>query len=214
MLKNIPLFSNLPDADLDALSNHAVTKTFSKNTVVVNEGDTTDSLYVIVAGKVKVFLRDERGKEVILNILGPGEYFGEIALLDEAPRSASVMTLEPCTFSVTTKTDFRNCLAKNPDIAINLIRDLTQRVRALTDNVKSLALEDVYQRIAKTLLHLAQEEDGKLVVQAKLTQQDMAAMVGASREMVSRIFRDLTAGGYIEIEDKRIIIKGKLPPGW
>ncbi|MFQ6023325.1 MAG: Crp/Fnr family transcriptional regulator [Acidiferrobacterales bacterium] len=214
MLKNIPLFANLSEADLAKLESHAVTKTFPKNSIIINEGDTTDSLYITVSGKVKAFLRNERDKEVILSIQGPGEYFGEIALLDEAPRSASVMTLENSSFLIITQASFRACLGEHPDIAISLIRGLTHRVRALTDSVKSLALEDVYGRIAKTLSHLAQEEDGKLIIRGKLTQQDIAAMVGASREMVSRIFKDLTAGGYIKIEDKKITLEKKLPARW
>lgn len=214
MLKNIPLFSDLPDVDIGTLSSHTVTKTFAKNTIIINEGDHTDSLYVIASGKVKVFLTDEHGKEIILSVRGPGEYIGEIALLDEAPRSASVMTLENSTFSIISKADFRDCLAKNPDIAINLIKELAHRVRTLTENVKDLALKDVYGRVARTLTTLAKEENGQLVIAEKLTQQDLANMVGASREMVSRIFKDLTTGGYIKVEDKKITMTRKLPTGW
>ncbi len=214
MLKNIPLFSNLAESDLAILCSHAVTKKFSKNTIIINEGDETDSLYVILSGKVKVFLSDEQGKEIILNIEGPGEHFGEIALLDEAPRSASVMTLEPSSFLIISKADFKDCLAKNPNIAIGLIKELTSRIRMLTGNVKGLALRDVYGRVTETLLHLAKEDNGKLVITEKLTQQDLANRVGASREMVSRILKDLTAGGYIKVEDKKIAIRRKLPSGW
>jgi CRP/FNR family cyclic AMP-dependent transcriptional regulator len=213
-LKNVPLFAGLAASDLQTLSSHAVTRSYPKHAVLINEGDRTDSLYVIQTGKVKVFLNDQHGKEVILSIQGPGECFGEIALLDEAPRSASVMTLENSTMTVISKTDLSECLARNPDIALNMIRHLSQRVRALTESVKSLALMDVYGRVAHTLLQLAKEEDGKLVISQKLTQQDIANMVGASREMVSRIFKDLLAGGYISVDDKRITINEKLPPGW
>lgn len=214
MLKNIPLFSGLAESDLAILSNHAVTKKFSKNTIIINEGDDTDSLYVILSGKVKAFLSDEQGKEIILNIEGPGQHFGEIALLDEAPRSASVMTLEPSSFLIISKHDFKDCLAKNPDIAISLIKELTHRIRALTSNVKGLALRDVYGRVAETLLNLAVEENGTLAVSERPTQQELANMVGASREMVSRILKDLTAGGYIQIQDRKITIKRRLPSGW
>ncbi|MFQ5936118.1 MAG: Crp/Fnr family transcriptional regulator [Acidiferrobacterales bacterium] len=210
----MPLFASLAQADLATVSGHAVTKTFPRNTIVINEGDTTDSLYVILTGKVKVFLSDEQGREIILDIEGPGEYFGEIALLDDAPRSASVMTLEPSRFSIISKSDFKECLAKNPDIAITLIKELTHRIRMLTDNVKGLALRDVYGRVARTLSNLATAENGNFVISEKLTQQDIANMVGASREMVSRILKDLATGGYIRVEDKRITIKKKLPAGW
>ncbi|MDH3671462.1 MAG: Crp/Fnr family transcriptional regulator [Gammaproteobacteria bacterium] len=213
--QGIPLFSSLTESDLATVSRHAVTKTFSKNTIIINEGDTTDSLYVILCGRVKAFLSDEQGREVILDIEGPGDYFGEIALLDEPPRSASVMTLESSRFSIILKNGFKRCLANNPDIAIALIKALTHRIRMLTDNVKGLALRDVYGRVAKTLSNLAKrEESGKQVIAEKLTQQELASMVGASREMVSRILKDLITGGYIKIEDKRITIERRLPAGW
>lgn len=214
MLGNIPLFSSLSESDLQALSAHAFTRAFPKNAIIVNEGDTSDSLYIIVSGKVKVFLSDEQGKEIILDTQGPGEYFGEIALLDEAPRSASVMTLDASTFLIISKNDFREYLGKNPDIAFGLIRELTRRIRTLTASVKGLALRDVYGRVAAALSSLATNENGKLVINEKPTQQDIANMIGASREMVSRIFKDLTAGGYVKIEDKKIIIQKKLPAGW
>ncbi len=214
VFEGIPLFASLAQPDLATISSHAVTKKFPKNTIIISEGDQTDSLYVILSGKVKAFLSDEHGKEVILDIQGPGEYFGEIALLDDAPRSASVMTTEPSRFSIISKNEFKKCLANNPDIAITLIKELTHRIRMLTDNVKGLALRDVYGRVTATLSNLAKAEDGKLAIREKLTQQDIANMVGASREMVSRIFKDLTTGGYIRTEDKRITIVKKLPAGW
>lgn len=214
MLKNIPLFSCLTEADLATVSSHAVTKTFPKHSIIINEGDQTDSLYVILSGKVKVFLSDEHGKEIILDTEGPGAFFGEVALLDEAPRSASVMTLEPSSFLIISKDDFKDCVTNNPDIAISLLKELTHRIRVLTGNVKALALRDVYGRVTETLLHLAEEDNGELVITEKLTQQDLANRVGASREMVSRILKDLTAGGYIKVEDKKIAIRRKLPSGW
>jgi len=214
MLANIPLFSGLNKQELEQVSQHAITRTYPKNTVIINDGDPAESLYVIIKGKVKIFLNDETGKEVIINCQGAGEYFGELALIDKAQRSASVMTMETSTFSVISKHSFHELLAKSPSIALSLIRDLTQRVRVLTDNVKSLALLDVYGRVAKTLLSLATEHDGKLLIEDKLTQQDIANRIGASREMVSRILKDLTAGGYISMEHKHIVINEKLPKNY
>lgn len=215
MIKDIPLFSGLEQAELDAISSHAVTRSFPKNSIIINEGDTTDSLYVILSGKVKVYLSDEQGKEIILNMLGPDEYFGELALLDRSPRSASVMTVEPTRVSIVHKADFDACLTNNPGIALKLIETLAQRMRQLTENVKNLALLDVYGRIARVLLNMATEtDDGTLVIQEKLTQQDIAKMVGASREMVSRIMKDLTTGGYIKSEGGHITIFQRLPSHW
>jgi CRP/FNR family cyclic AMP-dependent transcriptional regulator len=214
MLEHIPLFSNLPPPELAALEKRATTKGYAKNTILVSEGDNTDSLFVIQAGKVKVFLSDEEGKEVILNIHGPGDYFGEIALLDDAPRSASVMTLEDSRMLVISKRDFQECLALHPSIALTLLRDLSLRLRTLTESVRSLALMDVYGRVARTLLSLATPRDGRLVIEQKLTQKDIANMVGASREMVSRILKDLTAGGYVTVHKNGITINEKLPNHW
>jgi CRP/FNR family cyclic AMP-dependent transcriptional regulator len=208
-----PVILGLTENHLRTLAQSGVSRTFRKNTVVINEGDATDALYIIQSGKVKVYLADEAGKEVVLNTEGPGSYFGEM-VLDGGPRSASVMTLETSTFSVVGKNEFKKFLTEHPDVSIHIIEKLIARTRALTDNVKSLALLDVYGRVAKLLLELAREVDGKLVIGEKLTQQEMANRVGASREMVSRILSDLSKGGYINITGKKIIIAKKPPPGW
>lgn len=214
LFKNIPLFENLADSDLELLARHAHKRTYPRNAILINEGDQTDSMYVIESGKVKVYLSDEDGKEVILSIEGPGSYIGEIALLDDEPRSASVVTLERSVFQVITKDDFRSCLAGNPELAFSVIRTLTQRLRSVTEKVRNLALRNVYGRIVNTLTHLAEESAGTWVVTEKLTQQDIADMVGASREMVSRILHDLIKGGYVTIQDRQITIVKTPPSGW
>ena len=214
LLNAIPIFSGLSASELETIKQHIASRTYPKNAIIINEGDGADSLYVIQSGKVKVFLSDKEGREIIINSQGPGEYFGELALIDGCERSASVMTTEKATFSVISKNDFKTVLAQHPDIAFSLIRDLAQRVRLLTDNVKSLALLDVYGRVAKTLLGLARQQDGKLVTEDRLTQQDIADRVGASREMVARILKDLSTGGYISYENKHIVINERLPSNY
>ena len=214
MAANSPLFSELSDEDIQVIAGGGVVKTFPKHTVLISEGDQSDFLYVILEGKVKVFVSDESGKEAILNIQGPGEYFGELALIDEVPRSASVMTLMPSRLAFVSRLDFEACLAKHPNLALKLIRTLTHRIRSLTDVVKNLALNDVYGRVARTLLKLAREKNGLLIIEQRLTHQDIADMVGASREMVSRIMKDLTTGGYLQTKNKIITIQSKLPPAW
>jgi len=199
--------------DLRDFAQHAVSRTFPKNTVVVTEGDRTDSLYIIVSGRVKIYVRDENDKEVVLNESGPGEYFGEM-VLDEGPRSASVMTLEPTQFLVVPKEDFREFVKKSPEFSLHLILKLIKRVRALTNDVKSLALMEVYGRVARMLLDLAVERDGVLVIENKPTQEEIANRVGASREMVGRILGDLALGGYIEVDRDRITIAKALPRTW
>jgi CRP/FNR family cyclic AMP-dependent transcriptional regulator len=208
------LFPDLTPESLKQIAEHGTIRTYPKNAVLIHEGDLTDSFYVILKGKVKVYASDEDGKEIILNLQGSGEYFGELALIDAAPRSASVMTMEPSKLAIVSRADFERFLSQHPSIAIELIRSLAQRVRSLTESVKSLALLDVYGRVARTLLDLATEEGGELAIRQRLTHQDIANMVGASREMVSRIMKDLINGGYIRIEDRCIIIRHKLPPGW
>ncbi|NOZ54198.1 MAG: Crp/Fnr family transcriptional regulator [Gammaproteobacteria bacterium] len=214
LLGNVPLFSDLPEADIQAISSLAATRTYHRNTIIISEGDHSDSMYVILSGKVKILLSDDEGKEIIINIQGNGEYFGELALLDDAPRSATVMTIEECRLVVVSKSAFEDCLAKNAELALRVIRGLSSRLRGLTENVKSLALMDVYGRVARTLLELAKPISEGLIIDQKLTQRDIACMVGASREMVSRILKDLSKGGYITINHKNIIIHDKLPPGW
>lgn len=203
----------LTEPELRKLSACATAQTFPKNTVVINEGDGTNAVFIIKAGSVKVFLRGKDDKEVVLNFHGPGEYFGELALSD-APRSASVVTLERTTVLIIPKQDFKQFLSANPDFALRLINRLMGRVRVLTENVKNLALLDVYGRVARLLLELAVEEDGRLIIIEKLSQKDIADRVGASREMISRIFKDLVAGGYISMEKKQITITRGLPRRW
>ncbi|GGO83303.1 putative Crp/Fnr-family transriptional regulator [Marinobacterium nitratireducens] len=214
MVSPTELFPELSPEDLHILTSNGVTRNYPKNAVLITEGDQSDSLYIILTGKVKVFLSDEHGKEVQLNIQGPGEYFGELALIDQAPRSASVMTLEPSRLAVVSKADFQRCLAEHPEIAVELIRCLVQQVRSLTEAVGNMAMKPVYERVACTLLKLATERNNSLVIEERLTHQDIANMVGASREMVSRIMKDLSTGGYIQVRDRKIFIQEKLPAGW
>lgn len=215
-LRNIPLFEQLSEEDLSTLESLAVTRSYPKNTVLINEGDQANAMYFIDSGKVRVFVSDDQGKELILNTMGKGEYFGELSLLDDENRSASVITTEKSAFSIIYKDDFTDAILKNPTLALSLLKNLTGRVRQLTENIKTLALEDVYGRIRKTLLSLAEDENGgdTQLVTEKLTQQDIANRIGSSREMVARILKDLQIGGYIEIEKKQIRILKKLPDSY
>jgi len=189
-------------------------RSIARNTVFIHEGDQGDSLFVILAGRVKVFVADAEGREMVLDIHGPGDYVGEMAL-DGRPRAASVMAMEPTVCSVLTRDALRAAIAANPDVAMNLIGTLIERVRTATENVRSLALMDVYGRVARLLLSLAIERPGgKAVVPEKLTQQDIADRVGASRDMISRIFKDLTTGGYVTVVDRQITINRKPPARW
>lgn len=203
----------LSDANLQVVGSHGVARSYPKNTVIVSEGDSTDSLFVILEGRVKIYVSDDAGHDMVLLTQGPGEYFGEL-VLDEGLRSASVMTLEPSRFLVVPKTDFRDFLLSNPAFALSLIEKLIARVRALTASVKSLALMDVYGRVARLLLELAEESNGVYVIAQRLTQQDIASRIGASREMVSRILKDLSNGGYLTQSRSGIVLHRKPPKHW
>ena len=198
---------------LEAIGKVATVRTFSKNAIIVSEGDETDSLYVILSGRARVYVANAQGREVQLNLIGPGEYFGEVTL-DGGPRSASVMAVEDCRCAVVKRSELLTLVAKEPHFALHMVRKLASRVRDLTENVRSLALMDVYGRVARLLLELAEERDGRLCISEPLTHKDIASRVGASREMISRIFSDLTAGGYVVKENGRLVIVRKPPPRW
>jgi CRP/FNR family transcriptional regulator, cyclic AMP receptor protein len=212
-LKAVPFFTQLNEHELDVVRSVASERSYAKTAVVLTEGEMGDSLYMIQSGKVKVVIGDEEGREIILKILGPGDFFGEMSMIDKEPRSASVTTLEPATFLVLTHAAFERCVEQAPRIAKVVMQILAQRVREADRKIGTLALMDVYGRVASTLLELAVVTNGKLVVGEKLSQQDLANMVGASREMVNRILKDLTERGFISIESKSItIINRELPP--
>jgi len=199
--------------ELAEISRHAVPRQFRARTVLVSEGEDTDALYIIVEGRAKAYVGDAGGREVVLSVMGPGEYFGEIAF-DEGPRSASVVTMEPCKVLVIPRTEFAAFVKGNPAFAMSFIRKLIHQVRTLTENVRSLALMDAYGRVARLLLEAAITKDGVQFVPERLTQSEIASRVGCSREMVSRIFKDLVQGRYIELGEDRIVIHRKPPARW
>ena len=206
-------FSPLREETLRTIASSGVVRHFPKQTVLINEGDVGDSLYVILAGRVKVYASNAAGREVVIDFHGPGEYVGEMSL-DGAPRSASVITVEPTTCAIVNRAQIREFMIANPDFAQHLIGKLIHRVRVATENVKSLALSDVYGRLVRLLNTLAADDNGKLTVRERLTQQEIADRVGASRDMIGKLMKDLVAGGYLHVEDRAITILRKLPPGW
>jgi CRP/FNR family cyclic AMP-dependent transcriptional regulator len=207
-------FGHLDEQALRALAPNGAARSFQRNVVVVSEGDATDSLYVILSGRVKAFVTDENGKELVLSSIGAGDFFGEL-VLDGGARSASIMTLEPSRFFVIPQRDAEALLSGNPQFARVLVGKLIGKVRSLTERVRDLALKDVYSRLVRFLENAAEEqEDGKRVVRERLTQAEIASRIGGSREMVSRILSDLAAGGYVTVDTKRIVINRKLPSHW
>ena len=215
MLGAIPLFSDLNPTELTAIEDQTIEKIAPKNTVILTEGEAGDSLYLIVQGRVKVFIGDEDGREIILKILAPGDFFGEMSMIDRQPRSASVSTLEPSVFRVLSHQAFQDCLDRTPRIGSIVMQALAKRLRDADRKISTLALMDVYGRVAATLTELAITTNGKTMVGERLSQQDIANMVGASREMVNRILKDLSERGYITVESKSItILNENLPPSF
>jgi len=211
MIENISIFAGLTSSELALIEQRMVKRNYPKNTIILSEGDSSDSLYLILSGKVKVFLNDEGGKEAIINYQEAGEYFGELSLIDDYKRSASIMTVEKSQLAVISKQAFHQIMQSNPDIAIHLLKDMVHRIRALTEEVKGLALSDVYGRLSKALLGMAVEQDGQLIIEGSYTQQELANRIGASREMVCRIFKDLVKGGYLTTGPKQTVIHKTLP---
>ena len=203
----------LTPEELAEITKHAVARSFRPRTVLVSEGEKTDALYIIVEGKARAYVGDASGREVVLSIMGPGEYFGEIAF-DAGPRSASVITVDACKMLVVPQAEFAEFVKSNPAFAMSFIRKLIHQVRVLTENVRSLALMDAYGRVARLLLDSAVTNEGVQYIPERLTQAEIASRVGCSREMVSRIFKDLVAGHYISVEADRIVIHRKPPARW
>lgn len=214
ILSGINLFESLSQGDLVAVSQHLVSRHYPRNCIIINEGDMTNSLYIILSGKVKAFLNDPGGKEVILNVVEAGDYFGEVSLFDNGARSASIMTLEDSQFAVLEKSAFLKCISMQPELALTIIKGLTMRLRALTGSVRNLALMDVYGRVAHTLLELSQEQDGCKVIAENLTYEDLAKRVGASTKMVGRVMKDLKTGGYISKKGRTLVINQSFPSSW
>lgn len=208
VLRNIPLFAGLDECELDKLARVAVRRRVERGQHVVQAGEDTDCLYILLAGRAKVTNVDEEGREIILAWLGQGEFFGEMGLIDGSPRSANVVACEACELLCLTKDSFQRCLQNNFAVALKLMQILVRRLREADRKIESLALLDVYGRVARLLLELSEEVDGRRVVRRKVSKQDMARMIGASREMVSKVMRDLEASGYICIEDAGLVIVG------
>lgn len=215
ILKNNELFKTLAHEELQSLVSLTSTRTVLKNTLVIGAGDTSSSMYLIKSGTVNVTVTNDDGKEMILSTLLPGDHFGELALLDEDPRSANIITLEKCEFIIIHRADFYAFLTQHASIAISVIKYLCKRVRFITNIAQGLALLDVYGRLAKLLDSLAgAEAQGERVIALPLTHKDIALRIGSSREMITRIFIELEKGGYISVNNKIITLHRKLPSAW
>jgi CRP/FNR family cyclic AMP-dependent transcriptional regulator len=210
ILKTVPLFSSLSDEQLRMLQPCLQQRSYPRNSFILRAGEETDALYIILSGRVKVLIPDEQGREVILAVMGANEFFGEMGMLDELPRSASVETLEACQMLRFSKSGFISALKDNFDLAMIIIRNLVKRLREADRKIESLALIDVYGRVARLLLDQAEEIDGTWIVRSAPPKQEIARMIGASREMVSRVVKDLQLRGYIRAEKRKVYLLDKI----
>src|SRR5574343_154934 len=208
VLRNVALFSGLDDSELEKLSKVSGRKRVERGGSVVRAGESTDSLYILLAGRAKVTNTDEEGREIILAWLGPGEFFGEMGLIDGSPRSANVVAAEACELMFLDKDSLQTCMRDNFQVAQKLMKILVLRLREADRKIESLALLDVYGRVARLLLDMSEIVDGNRIVKKKISKQDMAKMIGASREMVSKVMRDLELRGYIRYDDDQLVIPG------
>lgn len=202
-LATVPLFSGLPPEELQQFAAITREKTYPKSSVILFEDDPGDSLFVIRDGRVKVVLVGEDGREVILGVLGVGEHFGELSLIDDQPRSAHVIAMEDSNLLVLRRDDFRRRVETSPTVAWTLLSELSRRLRRADGKIGGLVLLDVPGRIARLLLDMA-EEGGSETIEKPLTHQTIAQMIGASRETVSRAMREFQDQGWIGVERRKI----------
>jgi CRP/FNR family transcriptional regulator, cyclic AMP receptor protein len=204
----VPLFADLGRDELAPLAELTIAKGCRGGVMVVNEGDRADTMYFVLSGRLKVYVAGPDGREIRLATLSAGSYFGDM-MLDDGVRSASVMSLEPCRLALLSREAFRDFIRRQPDVALALIKSLIRRTRAMNERVRDLTLVDVAGRVAKLLLSMAREVDGRWVVEERLTQQEIGDRIGASREMVSRVLKELRADSTIRFEGRRIVVLRK-----
>jgi CRP-like cAMP-binding protein len=211
LLKGVSIFANIDDHALEELSKLVMSKDYAKDALVFGQQEPGDALFIIARGRVKVVLYGESGKEITLSFFRQGDFFGEMSLLDDMPRSANVLTTEESTLLILKREAFKNHLEANPATAINVLAELSKRLRKADEIIGNLALLDVYGRVARVLMDLAEREgepveDG-IVIQKRPTQQDMASMVSTSRETVSRALNEFQKRGLLEMDGKRVILR-------
>lgn len=209
-----PSVSKLPDSLVEGLAAKGVQRRYRRNALLIQEGDLGDTLYIILSGRLRAFAADNAGKEITLGVYGPGDYVGEMSL-DGGPRSANVETLETTVCAVVTRETLRTYISENPEFAFELISRLIRRARMATESARNLALIDVYGRLVRLLNQLASPlEDGTRIIAERITHQDLAHRVACSREMVSRLLKDLESGGYIRVVERRLVLLKALPGRW
>ena len=212
LIRRVPLFSMLTDAQAVTVADGVVKRRFKRGEMIVEQGKKTNALFILLNGRARVVSTDSRGREVILATLQPGDHIGEMSLIDNEPHSATVRAEVQTDVLMLGRNEFARCLPENSSMAYAVMRGLVQRLRHADRKIESLALLDVYGRVARALLEFAVDGgDGERIVRDKISRQDIAKMVGASREMVSRVMKDLEERGFIQTQDNgSIIVKERL----
>lgn len=206
LIRRVFLFSMLTPEQAEALAATVSKKRFKRGEILVEQGKKTDALYIVLTGRIRVLMTDSKGREVILATLSSGDYVGEMSLIDDAPHSATVVADQQADVLVLGRDSFLRCLGENTEMAHAVMRGLVQRLRKASENISSLALVGVYGRVAKVLLECAApDEHGSLLIRDKVSRQDIAKMVGASREMVSRVMKDFEEQGFIQLLDSGMV---------
>jgi CRP-like cAMP-binding protein len=210
LLKEIPLFSELSNKDLERILQVASRQKYHKDNLILIEEEIGSTMFVILSGRVKISRISDDGREVILSILSEGDFFGEMSLLDGQTRSANVTAIEESELLVIRREEFLQMLRDYPQIAINLLKELAQRIRKSDEHIKSLSLQDATGRVASTLLRIAEDSGvlrkGQVEISELPLQQDLANMAGTSRETISRVIKSLMQQGYLKKQKGKIII--------
>lgn len=211
LIRRVPLFSMLTNEQARAVADGVVKRRYRRGELVVEQGKKSNALFILLNGRARVLTADSRGREVILAVLEAGDYVGEMSLIDNKPHSATVRCEVQCDMLILGRTEFARCLPENSSLSYAIMRGLVTRLRSADRQIESLALLDVYGRVARTLLDMAEEVEGQHVIRGKVSRQDMAKVVGASREMVSRVMKDLEERGVIEtLENGSVLLKNRL----
>jgi CRP-like cAMP-binding protein len=211
LIRRVPLFSMLTSDQAESVAEGVVKRRFRRGEIIVEQGRKSNALFILLTGRARVLTADSRGREVILAVLQPGDYVGEMSLIDNEPHSATVRAEVQTDVLVLGRTEFARCLPENSSLSYAIMRGLVARLRNADRQIESLALLDVYGRVARTLLDMS-EQDGEIkIIRNKVSRQDLAKIVGASREMVSRVMKDLEERGYVETQENgSVVLKERL----
>jgi CRP/FNR family cyclic AMP-dependent transcriptional regulator len=212
LIRRVPLFAMLTETQANAVADAVVKRRFKRGETIVEQGKKSNALFILLNGRARVITADGRGREVILATLQPGDHIGEMSLIDNEPHSATVRAEVQTDVLMLGRVEFARCLPENTSMAYAIMRGLVQRLRHADRKIESLALMDVYGRVARALLEFASDTgNGELLIRDKISRQDIAKMVGASREMVSRVMKDLEERGFIQTQDNgSIVVKERL----